>query len=283
MSATAACPASRTSSTGSSRGCARHWARPRWPACWSTTRPAGSAGTPDHDPPRPARARGSPRSERTSMTTDTEALATGQDLLRISPVVPVVVLDDAEDAVPLARALARGGVRIMEITLRTPAGLASIERVAAEVPETVVGAGTVTTPEEAAAAQRAGARFIVTPGATDRLLSAVLETGLPLLAGASTLTEILRLREHGLQALKFFPAEAAGGTAYLRAVAGPVPDVRFCPTGGITPGNAGEDLALAHVARVGGARLTPRAEVRAGNWGEIERLAGEAAALGAVG
>ncbi len=217
------------------------------------------------------------------MTTDTPTLDTGRDLLDISPVVPVVVIDDVADAVPLARALARGGVRIMEITLRTEAGLGAIERVAAEVPETTVGAGTVTTPEEAAAAQKAGSRFLVTPGATDRLLSAVLDTGLPVLAGASTLTEILRLREHGQQAMKFFPAEAAGGTAYLSAVAGPVPDVHFCPTGGITPGNAGQYLALPNVGCVGGSWLTPRALVRAGDWAAIERLAAEASGLAARG
>jgi 2-dehydro-3-deoxyphosphogluconate aldolase/(4S)-4-hydroxy-2-oxoglutarate aldolase len=171
----------------------------------------------------------------------------------------------------------------MEITLRTPAGLAAIERVAAEVPETTVGAGTVTTPEEAAAAQRAGSRFIVTPGATDRLLDAVLDTGLPLLAGASTLTEILRLRERGQQALKFFPAEASGGIAYLRAVAGPVPDVRFCPTGGISLANAAEYLALPNVGCVGGSWLTPGAVVRSGDWPAIERLAAEAATLTAGG
>jgi 2-dehydro-3-deoxyphosphogluconate aldolase/(4S)-4-hydroxy-2-oxoglutarate aldolase len=214
------------------------------------------------------------------MTTDVPR--SSKDLLDISPVIPVVVLDSAADAVPLARALARGGVRIMEITLRTDAGLEAIERVAAEVPETTVGAGTVTTPEEAAAARDAGAQFIVTPGATDRLMAAVLDTGLPLLAGASTLTEILRLREHGLQAAKFFPAEASGGTAYLRAVAGPVPDVRFCPTGGVSPANAKEYLALPNVGCVGGSWLTPAAAVRSGDWTEIERLAGEAASL-AVG
>jgi 2-dehydro-3-deoxyphosphogluconate aldolase / (4S)-4-hydroxy-2-oxoglutarate aldolase len=217
------------------------------------------------------------------MTTDTQALGTGRDLLSISPVVPVVVLDSAADAVPLARALARGGVRIMEITLRTAAGLEAIERVAAEVPETTVGAGTVTTPEEVAAAVKAGAQFIVTPGATDRLLAAALDTGLPLLAGASTLTEILRLREHGQQALKFFPAEASGGTAYLKAVFGPVPDVSFCPTGGIGPANAAEYLALPNVGCVGGSWLTPAAAVRAGDWVAIERLAGEVATLAAGG
>jgi 2-dehydro-3-deoxyphosphogluconate aldolase / (4S)-4-hydroxy-2-oxoglutarate aldolase len=216
------------------------------------------------------------------MTTDAQVLGTGRDLLSLSPVIPVVVIDDVADAVPLARALARGGIAVMEITLRTEAGLGAIERVAAEVPETTVGAGTVTTPEEAAAAQQAGAQFIVTPGATDRLLAAVLDTGLPLLAGASTLTEILRLREHGQQAVKFFPAEAAGGVAYLSAVAGPVPDVCFCPTGGITPGNAASYLALPNVGCVGGSWLTPRADVRAGDWEAIERLAAGAATL-AVG
>ena len=217
------------------------------------------------------------------MTTDAQVLGTGRDLLSLSPVIPVVVIDDVADAVPLARALARGGIPVMEITLRTEAGLGAIERVAAEVPETTVGAGTVTTPEEAAAARRAGARFIVTPGATDRLLAAVLDTGLPLLPGASTLTEILRLREHGQQAVKFFPAEAAGGAAYLSAVAGPVPDVRFCPTGGITPANAASYLALPNVGCVGGSWLTPRAEVRAGDWAAIERLAAQAAGLAAGG
>jgi 2-dehydro-3-deoxyphosphogluconate aldolase/(4S)-4-hydroxy-2-oxoglutarate aldolase len=217
------------------------------------------------------------------MTLDTQALSTGSDLLRISPVIPVIVLDDAADAVPLARALARGGVRIMEITLRTPAGLEAIERVAAEVPETAVGAGTVTTPDEVAAAVAAGAQFLVTPGATDRLLGAALDTGLPLLAGANTLTEILRLREHGQQAAKFFPAEASGGAAYLKAVAGPVPDVLFCPTGGISPANAAQYLALPNVGCVGGSWLTPAAAVGAGDWAAIERLAGEVATLAAGG
>jgi 2-dehydro-3-deoxyphosphogluconate aldolase / (4S)-4-hydroxy-2-oxoglutarate aldolase len=217
------------------------------------------------------------------MTSATETLGTGRDLLSISPVIPVIVLDSATDAVPLARALARGGVRIMEITLRTPAGIEAIERVAAEVPETTVGAGTVTTPEEVAAAVTAGAQFIVTPGATDRLLAAALDTGLPLLAGANTLTEILRLREHGQQAVKFFPAEASGGAAYLKAVAGPVPDVSFCPTGGIGPANAAQYLALPNVGCVGGSWLTPAAAVRDGDWAAIERLAGEVATLAAGG
>jgi 2-dehydro-3-deoxyphosphogluconate aldolase/(4S)-4-hydroxy-2-oxoglutarate aldolase len=215
------------------------------------------------------------------MTTEHRVLRSGLDLLTISPVIPVVVVEREEEAVPLARALHRGGIGIIELTLRTPAGLAAIERVAAEVPEVVVGAGTVTTPEQASAAQRAGAQFIVTPGAPPRLLSAVLDTGLPLLAGAATLTEILQLREHGEQAVKFFPAEASGGTPYLRAVAGPVPDMRFCPTGGISETNAPEYLALMNVGCVGGSWLTPKMAVESGDWDTVERLAAAAASLGA--
>jgi 2-dehydro-3-deoxyphosphogluconate aldolase/(4S)-4-hydroxy-2-oxoglutarate aldolase len=214
------------------------------------------------------------------MTTHNRALRTGLDLLDISPVIPVVVVEDLEQATPLAQALFRGGIGIIELTLRTPAGLAAIERVAAEVPEIVVGAGTVTTPEQARAAQKAGARFIVTPGAPERLLSAVLDTGLPLLAGAATLTEILRLREHGQQAVKFFPAEASGGTAYLRAVSGPVPDMRFCPTGGISEKNAPDYLALPNVGCVGGSWLTPTPALEHGDWDTVERLAAAATGLG---
>lgn len=216
------------------------------------------------------------------MSSDTRLRDSGE-LLTMSPVIPVVVIDDAADAVPLAEALLRGGIAVMEITLRTEAGLSAIERVAAEVSGTTVGAGTVTTPAEADAARRAGARFLVTPGSTDRLLDAALDTGLPLLAGAATLTEILRLRERGQQAMKFFPAEAAGGTSYLKAVAGPVPDVLFCPTGGITPGNATAYLRLPNVGCVGGSWLTPAAEVRSGDWAAVERLAADVAALAARG
>ena len=167
------------------------------------------------------------------------------DLLAVAPVVPVVVVTDVDTAVPLARALARGGVGIIEITLRTEQGLAAIERVAAEVPEIVTGAGTVTTPAQVDAVRRAGAQFIVTPGSPPRLLDAALDSGVPLLAGASTMTEMLTLAERGLTAMKFFPAEASGGRAYLSAVAGPLPQLRFCPTGGISPTNAGDYLALA--------------------------------------
>jgi 2-dehydro-3-deoxyphosphogluconate aldolase / (4S)-4-hydroxy-2-oxoglutarate aldolase len=204
---------------------------------------------------------------------------TAADLLAVSPVIPVVVIDDVEQAVPMARALVRGGVGIIEITLRTAAGLGAIERVAAEVPEIVTGAGTVTTPAQVEAVRKAGAQFLVTPGSPPGLLSAAVQAGIPLLAGAGTLTEMMRLAEHGLEAMKFFPAEASGGRSYLSAVSGPLPDLRFCPTGGITPANAADYLALPNVGCVGGSWLTPKAAVAAGNWGELERLAREASTL----
>lgn len=201
------------------------------------------------------------------------------DVMAVSPVVPVVVVDDVEHAVPLAQALLRGGIGVVEITLRTPAGLAAIERVAAEVPGMVVGAGTVVTPAQVDAVVDAGASFVVTPGAPDALLRAALGSGLPLLAGASTLTEMMRLVEHGLTAMKFFPAEASGGRNYLAAVAGPLPELRFCPTGGITEASAPAYLALPSVSCVGGSWLTPRSALGEGRWDVVETLAREAAAL----
>jgi 2-dehydro-3-deoxyphosphogluconate aldolase/(4S)-4-hydroxy-2-oxoglutarate aldolase len=204
---------------------------------------------------------------------------TGADLLAVSPVIPVVVIEDVEQAVPLALALVRGGVRIIEITLRTPAGLGAIERVAAEVPEMLTGAGTVVTADDAADVLKAGAHFIVTPGAPQGLLDACLATGLPLLAGTNTLTEMMRLVEHGQSAMKFFPAEASGGREYLKAVAGPMPHLRFCPTGGVSPDNAADYLALPNVGCVGGSWLTPKDALAQGDWARIERLAREATTL----
>ncbi|MFC6006585.1 bifunctional 4-hydroxy-2-oxoglutarate aldolase/2-dehydro-3-deoxy-phosphogluconate aldolase [Angustibacter luteus] len=200
-------------------------------------------------------------------------------VLGVSPVIPVVVIEDSADAVPLAQALLRGGVGIIEITLRTPAALAAIEMVADQVPEMLVGAGTVITPSQVEAVTAAGAGFIVTPGAPDGVLRAALGSGLPLLAGASTITEMMRLAEHGLGAMKFFPAEASGGRDYLAAVAGPLPHLRFCPTGGITPATAPSYLALPSVACVGGSWLTPRSAITEGAWHEIEALARDTAAL----
>lgn len=204
---------------------------------------------------------------------------TSHDLFALAPVVPVVVLDDADTAVPLARALVRGGLPAIEVTLRTEAGLAAIERIAAEVPDAVVGAGTVTTREQAAAAAKAGSAFLVSPGCTDRLRGAMADTGVPFLPGVATASEAMALLEQGVDALKFFPAEAAGGRAYLKSLSGPLPQVRFCPTGGVTPASAPEYLALPNVGCVGGTWLTPRDAVEAGDWDRIESLAREAAAL----
>ncbi|KOX22433.1 keto-deoxy-phosphogluconate aldolase [Saccharothrix sp. NRRL B-16348] len=200
-------------------------------------------------------------------------------MLALSPVIPVVVVDDAEHAVPLAQALLRGGVRVIELTLRTPAALAAIERVAAEVPGIVIGAGTVTAPEHAEQAAKAGAAFLVTPGSTDRVLDAAEDTGLPFLPGAATVSEAMRLAERGLTSLKFFPAEAAGGVDYLKSIGGPLPGLRFCPTGGITPATAPNYLALPNVGCVGGSWLAPKDALVSGDWARIEELARAASAL----
>jgi 2-dehydro-3-deoxyphosphogluconate aldolase/(4S)-4-hydroxy-2-oxoglutarate aldolase len=206
-------------------------------------------------------------------------VTTGQDLLELSPVMPVVVIDDADDAVPTARALLAGGIGVIELTLRTPAALAAIERVAAEVPDIVIGAGTVTSPGQAKQAADAGAKFLVTPGCTDAVLDACFETGLPFLPGASTVSEAMRLAERGLTALKFFPAEASGGVAYLKSIAGPLPGLKFCPTGGITVASAPSYLALPTVGCIGGSWLTPKSALTAGDFAAIEALAAEAAKL----
>ncbi len=206
-------------------------------------------------------------------------MQTASQVLELSPVIPVVALEDADHAVPLGRALARGGLRTIEITLRTPAGLPSIERLAAEVPEITVGAGTITEPGQAERAAKAGARYLVTPGSTERLLTEITDTGLPYLAGASTVSEAMRLAELGATGLKFFPAEASGGAAYLKALHGPLPDLRFCPTGGITPENARTYLALPNVDCVGGSWLSPAELLNDGAWDQVENRAAEAAAL----
>ncbi len=202
-----------------------------------------------------------------------------EDLFDLAPVIPVVVLDDAADAVPLARALVEGGLPAIEVTLRTPAAPEAIERIAAEVPDAVVGAGTVVRPEDAERAAGAGARFLVSPGCTPALRSAMEATGLPFLPGVATASEAMALLETGITAMKFFPAEAAGGAAALRALAGPLPSIRFCPTGGISPRNAADYLALGNVGCVGGSWLTPASVVGAGDWPRIRKLAAEAASL----
>ncbi|QRP44113.1 bifunctional 4-hydroxy-2-oxoglutarate aldolase/2-dehydro-3-deoxy-phosphogluconate aldolase [Amycolatopsis sp. FDAARGOS 1241] len=206
-------------------------------------------------------------------------MTTGPDLLALSPVMPVVVIDDVDDAVPTARALLAGGIGVIELTLRTPVAPAAIERVAVEVPEIVVGAGTVTSPAQAAQAADAGAKFLVTPGSTDAVLDAAFATALPFLPGAATVSEAMRLAERGLTALKFFPAEASGGVAFLKSLSGPLPDLRFCPTGGITADSAPTYLALPNVGCIGGSWLTPAKLLAAKDFGAVEKLAADAATL----
>jgi 2-dehydro-3-deoxyphosphogluconate aldolase/(4S)-4-hydroxy-2-oxoglutarate aldolase len=207
------------------------------------------------------------------------ASARMQALVEGTAVVPVVVVQEATHAVPLARALALGGVGVMEVTLRSDAALDAIERIVSEVPDMQVGAGTVTTVGQVKAVARAGAAFVVTPGSPFSLMDAVEDLGLPVLPGAGTVTEMMRLRDLGITLQKFFPAEASGGTAFLRAVSGPLPELQFCPTGGISPLNGADYLGLANVACVGGSWLTPQDAVASGDWSRVERLAREASAL----
>ncbi|MGW2474452.1 bifunctional 4-hydroxy-2-oxoglutarate aldolase/2-dehydro-3-deoxy-phosphogluconate aldolase [Streptomyces sp. NPDC001665] len=200
-------------------------------------------------------------------------------VLDLAPVVPVVVLEDAADAVPLARALVAGGLPAIEVTLRTPAALDAIRAVAAEVPDAVVGAGTVISARNVADTVAAGARFLVSPGWTDALLDAMKRSGLPFLPGVSTTSEVVALLERGVTEMKFFPAEAAGGTAYLKALSAPLPQARFCPTGGISAASAPSYLALPNVGCVGGSWMVPADAVAARDWARVERLAAGAAAL----
>ncbi len=198
-------------------------------------------------------------------------------VLDVAPVVPVVVLTDATKAVPLARALAAGGLPIIELTLRTPSALEAIRRIAAEVPEILVGAGTVLSARQADRAAEAGAQFLVSPGATPALLDAMDATGLPYLPGTSTVSEMLAVAERGHTAMKFFPAEAAGGAPYLASLASPLPSLRFCPTGGITAAAAGRYLGLPNVGCVGGSWVTPADALAAGDWARVTTLAAEVA------
>ncbi|MEU1477988.1 bifunctional 4-hydroxy-2-oxoglutarate aldolase/2-dehydro-3-deoxy-phosphogluconate aldolase [Streptomyces sp. NPDC005760] len=200
-------------------------------------------------------------------------------LLDLAPVVPVVVLQDAADAVPLARALVAGGLPAIEVTLRTPAALDAVRAISEGVPDAVVGAGTVITPEQVTESVAAGARFLVSPGWTDVLLEAMRGAGVPFLPGVSTTSEVVALLERGVREMKFFPAEAAGGTAYLKSLSGPLPQARFCPTGGIGARNAPEYLALPNVGCVGGTWMLPADAIAARDWGRVEKLAREAARL----
>ncbi len=200
-------------------------------------------------------------------------------LMRRRPVIPILTIEAVEHAVPLARALAAGGLDVMEVTLRTPAALEAIASIARDAAEVVIGAGTVLNRDDLARALDAGARFIVTPGLTDGLIEALLDASVPLLPGVATASELMRGLDAGLTHFKFFPAEAAGGAPVLAAFQGPFAAARFCPTGGLNAGNAVAYLKLANVLCVGGAWVAPPAAIRAGDWAAITALAREAAAL----
>jgi len=207
------------------------------------------------------------------------ALNATLDLAGFGPVIPVIVLERVEHAVPLARALVEGGVRVLEVTLRTPAALACIEAIAREVPEAVLGAGTLRSAADVRAARDAGCVFGVSPGYTAAMGAACRDAGLPLLPGVATASEVMAANADGFNFLKFFPATAAGGIPLLKALAGPFPDVAFCPTGGITPETAPQFLALPNVKVCGGSWLTPADAVAAGDWARITTLARATRAL----
>ncbi|MBC7454585.1 MAG: bifunctional 4-hydroxy-2-oxoglutarate aldolase/2-dehydro-3-deoxy-phosphogluconate aldolase [Massilia sp.] len=200
------------------------------------------------------------------------------DIMRSASVIPVIAIDDPEHAVPLAQALVAGGICVLEVTLRTAHGLGAI-RAMSQVPGAIVGVGTLTLPEEFAASRDAGAVFGVSPGLTQNLIEASKKSGLPLLPGVMTPSEVMAAREAGFRQLKLFPAVPAGGVGMLNAIGGPLPDVTFCPTGGISIDTAPQFLACKNVACVGGSWLTPKDAIQAGNWALITELARAAAAL----
>jgi 2-dehydro-3-deoxyphosphogluconate aldolase/(4S)-4-hydroxy-2-oxoglutarate aldolase len=202
-----------------------------------------------------------------------------RDVLGLTPVIPVLTIVDVAQAVPLARALAAGGLKVLEVALRTQASLPAVEAIRKSVPEVIVGVGTLTRPVDFAGAGRAGAQFGVTPGLTPELAAAARGARFPLLPGVMTPTEVIAARHAGYDALKLFPAEPAGGVALLKALAAPFPDVVFCPTGGIVRSSAGEYLALSNVLCVGGTWLAPAEKLRQADWAAIEALARDAAAL----
>ena len=204
-------------------------------------------------------------------------------LLGVSPVIPVVTIDDPEHAIPVARALLAGGIPILELTLRTDRALEALALVAAHVPEILVGAGTVLTPRQADDAVERGAQFVVTPGTSPRLLQHLASLPVPALPGVATVSEVLTALDHGFGELKFFPAGPAGGPAYLAAVSALVPEARFCPTGGVTSDNMADYLALPNVRAVGGTWLTPTSVLAAQDWAEITALARDAADRASAG
>lgn len=207
------------------------------------------------------------------------AQMTALSIMQDAPVIPVIVLHSTEHAVPMAKALLAGGIRVLEVTLRTPQGLACIEAIAKHLPEAIVGAGTVRNAADAAAAAQAGAKFAVSPGYTSKLGQACRDLNLPLLPGVASSSEIMMAQEDGFNELKFFPAVQSGGIQMLKAWQGPFEELRFCPTGGISPSNAAEFLALSNVVCVGGSWLVPASAVESGNWSLITELARATQAL----
>ncbi|MBL0935885.1 MAG: 2-dehydro-3-deoxy-phosphogluconate aldolase [Rhizobiaceae bacterium] len=200
-------------------------------------------------------------------------------LIGTQPVIPVIRIDELAHAGPMARALVAGGLPAIEVTLRTPVALDAIRLVIDEVPGAIVGAGTILDARQFDAAEKAGAKFIVSPGTTQELLDAARSAATPLLPGAITPSEIMAMREEGYGFLKFFPAEQSGGAPFLKSISAPIPDMKFCPTGGVSPSNVATYLALPNIACVGGSWVVPDAAVKAGDWAEVERLSREAASL----
>ena len=201
-----------------------------------------------------------------------------EEIFAAGPVVPVLVINDVEKAVPLAKALMEGGIKVLEVTLRTPAAIDVIKRIADEVPDSLIGAGTVTNAQQLKAVVEAGAKFAISPGMTADLLKAGMDAEIPLIPGISSTSDLMKGKDAGYTHMKFFPAEASGGVKAIKSISGPFPDVTFCPTGGIGPNNYNDYLALNNVKCVGGSWLAPDDAIEAGDWARITQLAKEAVA-----
>ena len=201
-----------------------------------------------------------------------------EEIFAAGPVVPVLVINDVEKAVPLAKALMEGGIKVLEVTLRTPAAIDVIKRIAEEVPGSLIGAGTVTNAQQLKAVVEAGAKFAISPGMTADLLKAGMDAEIPLIPGISSTSDLMKGKDAGYTHMKFFPAEASGGVKAIKSISGPFPDVTFCPTGGIGPNNYNDYLALNNVKCVGGSWLAPDDAIEAGDWARITQLAKEAVA-----
>ena len=201
-----------------------------------------------------------------------------EEIFAAGPVVPVLVINDVEKAVPLAKALMEGGIKVLEVTLRTPAAIDVIKRIADEVPDSLIGAGTVTNAQQLKAVVEAGAKFAISPGMTADLLKAGMDADIPLIPGISSTSDLMKGKDAGYTHMKFFPAEASGGVKAIKSISGPFPDVTFCPTGGIGPNNYNDYLALNNVKCVGGSWLAPDDAIESGDWARITQLAKEAVA-----